>query len=260
METVTLRVSQIEPDRNQARKYFNEQALQELAESIAQYGVIEPIVVKPMGKGFYKIIAGERRWRASRIAQLREIPAIVKEDISDVDAFKISFAENLQRQSLTPIEEALGFVRMRDEFNMTQQEISNATGKSRPTVANIVRLLKLPKSVQAMLEDGRLSIAHAKSILSADFQYQELLAKRVVEEGLSVVQLESEIKKLSKGSPRKTKKRNSLYVETELSLTEWLNRPIRVRGSDSKGTITIEFYGQDDLKELLSSIENTLEM
>jgi ParB family chromosome partitioning protein len=254
-----LRISQIEPDRNQARKYFNEQALFELADSISQYGVIEPIVVKPMGNGFYKIIAGERRWRASRMAQLREIPAIVKEDISDLDAFKISFAENLQRQSLTPIEEALGFVRMRDEFFMTQQEISNATGKSRSTVANIVRLLKLPDAVQGMVADGSLSVAHAKLVLSVEGEYQEHFAKLAVDKALSVVQLESEIKKFTAKPKHRTRKSNSLYVETELSLMEILNRPIKIDGSESKGTITIEFYGEDDLKKLVSNIEYILE-
>jgi ParB family chromosome partitioning protein len=258
MQTVLLRVSQIEPDRNQARKYFNEQALFELAESISQYGIIEPIVVKPMENGFYKIIAGERRWRASRMAQLREIPAIVKDDISEVDAFKMSFAENLQRQSLTPIEEALGFVRMRDEFNMTQQEISNATGKSRSTVANVVRLLKLPQSVQNMVEDGSLSVAHAKLILSLDSEYQEQFARLTVEKSLSVVQLENEIKRFTSKPKHRTKKRNSIYVETELSLMELLNRPIKIDGSENKGTITIEFYGKDDLKKLISNIEDIL--
>ena len=143
METVILRVSQIEPDRKQPRKYFNEQSLYDLADSILQYGVIEPIIVTSMPNGFYKIVAGERRWRASRIAQLREIPAIVKDDISELDAFKISFSENLQRQSLTPIEEAMGFVRLKEEFNLTQDEISKATGRSRSSIANIIRLLKL---------------------------------------------------------------------------------------------------------------------
>lgn len=259
MQTIILRISQIEPDRNQARKYFNEQSLYELADSILQYGVIEPIVVKPIGNNFYRIIAGERRWRASRIAQLREIPAIVKEDISELDAFKISFTENLQRQSLTPIEEALGFVRMSEEFHLTQKEISKATGRSRSTVANIVRLLKLPKSVQSMVEDGSLSVAHAKQILSTDVENQEFFARRVVNEGLSVIQLESEIKKVNSKSKIRVKKCNKLYVETELSLMEMLNRPIKIDGSENKGTITIEFYGKDDLKSLISNIADSLE-
>lgn len=260
METVILRISQIEPDRNQPRKHFNEQSLYDLADSISQYGVIEPIIVKPMPNGFYKIIAGERRWRASRIAQLREIPAIIKDNISDLDAFKISFSENLQRQSLTPIEEALGFVRLKEEFNLTQEEISKSTGRSRSSIANIVRLLKLPSSVKSMVEDGKLSVAHAKQILSVEEKYQESLARQTVQEELSVKQLEYRVKRLKSTCKDDTfKKRDTYYIETELSLKDILNRPIKIDGSDKKGTITLEFYGKDDLKLLVNQLCNQLD-
>lgn len=259
METIILRISQIEPDRNQPRKYFDEKSLYDLADSILQYGVIEPIIVKPMVNGFFKIIAGERRWRASRIAQLREIPAIVKDDISDLDAFKISFSENLQRQSLTPIEEAMGFVRLKEEFNLTQEEISKSTGRSRSSIANIVRLLKLPTVVKNMLEDGSLSIAHAKQILSVDEKYQEELARRTIQDGLSVKQLETEVKKLRTVSKGYHKRRNTYYIETELSLKDILNRPIKIDGSDTKGTITLEFYGKEDLNNIVNLLANSLD-
>lgn len=260
METVTLRVSEVEPDRNQPRRYFDEQALHDLADSIAQHGVLEPIIVKPLSNGFYRIVAGERRWRASRIAQLREIPAIVRDDLSELDAFKVSFTENLQRQSLTPIEEALGFVRMQEEFNLTQEEVAKAVGRSRPSVANVVRLLKLPKSVQTMLEDGSLSVAHAKAILSAEVRHQEGLARLTVDEGLSVKQLEAEVKRLqSQASVSVPKRRNHFYVETELSLKELLNRPIKVDGTSKKGTVTVEFYGEDDLKSLVETLARLLD-
>ena len=260
METVILRVSQIEPDRKQPRKYFNEQSLYDLADSILQYGVIEPIIVTYMPNGFYKIVAGERRWRASRIAQLREIPAIVKDDISELDAFKISFSENLQRQSLTPIEEAMGFVRLKEEFNLTQDEISKATGRSRSSIANIIRLLKLPDSVKIMLEDGTLSIAHAKQILSVDEEYQEDLAKKTIELGLSVKQLEAEVKKLKSNPVERTPKRiDTYYTETEISLKDILNRPVKITGSNKKGTITLEFYGKDDLNSIANVLAKLLD-
>lgn len=259
METVILRISQIEPDRNQPRKYFNEESLYELADSIAQYGIIEPIIVKPMDNGFFKIIAGERRWRASRIAQLREIPAIVKENLSDLDSFKISFSENLQRQSLTPIEEALGFLRMQEEFHLTQEEISQSTGRSRSSVSNILRLLKLPDSVQNMIENGKLSVAHAKLILSVDESHQEQLANLTISKGLSVRQLEAEVKRLHNRMKYKIKQRNHLYVETELSLKDILNRPIKIDGSKDKGTLSIEFYGENDLKSLVNQLVNLLD-
>jgi ParB family chromosome partitioning protein len=228
-----------------------------LADSIAQCGVIEPIVVKPIGKGFYRIVAGERRWRASRIAQLSEVPVIIRDDLSELDTFQLSFTENLQRQSLTPIEEALGFQRMSEEFHLTQEEISKRTGRSRPSVANIVRLLKLPQSVQDMIADGSLPVAHAKLILSADAQYHERLAKLTVENGLSVKQLEYEINRLH--TQPKVRKRKRLYVETELSLRDILNRPIRIDGSNKKGTITLEFYGEDDLKTLANRLADLVD-
>lgn len=259
METVILRVSQIEPDRNQPRKYFDEESLYQLADSIMQYGIIEPIIVKPMDNGFFKIIAGERRWRASRIAQLREIPAIIKENLSDLDAFKISFSENLQRQSLTPIEEANGFLRMQQEFNLTQEEISKSTSRSRSSISNILRLLKLPKSIQDMLENGKLSVAHAKLLLSVDEYNQEKLANITISKGLSVRQLEEEIKRLKNQHKYVVKRRNHLYVETELSLKDVLNRPIKIDGSKDKGTLSIEFYGEDDLKLLVNQLVNLLD-
>ena len=251
MEIVMLRISQIEPDRNQPRKYFDEQLLLDLSSSIAEHGVIEPIIVKPLANDFYKIIAGERRWRASRMANLREIPAIIKENISDLDAFKISFNENLQRQSLTPIEEALGYVRLINEFHLTQNEVAQATGKGRTTITNSIRLLNLPKSVQDMVSTGKLSVGNAKVILSAERENQERLAEISVSNGLTVKQLDLEVKKLqSKPKEKRFSNVDKYFKEVELALIDALNRPVKISGTVNKGTIMLEFYGIEDLDTL----------
>lgn len=256
MEIIMLRISQIEPDRNQPRKYFDEQLLLDLSISIAEHGVIEPIIVKPLDNGFYKIIAGERRWRASRMANLREIPAIIKENISELEAFKISFNENLQRQSLTPIEEALGYVRLIDEFHLTQNEVAQATGKGRTTITNSIRLLNLPKSVQNMVSTGKLSVGNAKVILSAERENQEKLAEICVCNGLTVKQLDLEVKKLqSKPKEKRFSNMDKHFKEVELALIDTLNRPVKVSGTANRGTITLEFYGTKDLDNLVNLLD-----
>lgn len=258
MNVVILRVSQIEPDRLQPRKYFDPKALNDLADSILEYGVIEPIIVRPQSNGFYKIISGERRWRATRIANIKEIPAIIKGNISEVDAFKMAFAENLQRESLTPIEEALGFMHMINDLSMTQEEVSNAVKRSRSSIANIIRLLRLPQTVQDLISKGSLSVAHAKQILSVDSKYQEELAYKTVQEGLSVKALEREVKRINAlkkhTGAKPVQYKDTFYTETELSLKDILSRPVRIDGNGKKGTITLEFYGKEDLK----NISNTL--
>lgn len=260
MEVVNLRVSQIEPDRNQPRKYFDQNALIDLSTSIAENGIIEPIIVKPLSNGFYRIIAGERRWRASRMANLSEIPTIVMEDISELDAFKLSFNENLQRQNLTPIEEALGYVRLQQDFNLTQIEISKVTGRSRPSIANTIRLLKLSEPIQDMISSGDLSVAHAKLILSTEERHHMALAKMVINEGLSIKQLAFEIKKLQ-SIPRQqhTKGCNRYFKEIEISLCNAINRPVKVSGTEKNGTLSISFYGNDDLSTIANAISKILE-
>jgi ParB family chromosome partitioning protein len=260
MEVLSLRISQIEPDRNQPRKYFNESALVDLSISISENGVIEPIIVKPIGRGFYRIIAGERRWRASRMANLTEIPSIVMENISDLDAFKLSFNENLQRESLTPIEEALGYVKLIDEFGLTHDEVAQATGRARPTITNMIRLLNLEPKVQDMVAEGKLPVAHAKYILSADGQYQEQLAEMVVEQKLSIKQLDFEIKKLhSEPRPTRNKLCDSYFKEVELSLCNAINRPVKVTGTEKNGYISINFYSKDDLTNIANALAHALD-
>lgn len=258
MKIVNLRVSQIEPDKTQLRKYFDQSSLIDLSVSIAENGIIEPIVVKPIGNGFYKIIAGERRWRASRMANLCEIPTIIMEDISDLDAFKLSFSENLQRQSLTPIEEAIGYVKLQEDFGLTQLEIANTMGKSRSSVANSIRLLKLSQPIQDMISNGSLTVAHAKSILSTDEKYHEYLARLVVDNDLSLKQLNLEIKRL-KPKTKSINRCSKYFKEVEISLISTINRPVKISGTEKCGTISIQFYGKEDLNSLANDITKLLE-
>ncbi len=250
----TLRLSEVEPNRNQPRKAFKEEALIELADSISKHGVIQPLIVRKLENGRYQIIAGERRWRAARMAALSEIPVVVK-DLSDVEVMQIALIENLQREDLSVIEEAKGYKMLMDTYNFTQDEVSKAVGKSRSNVANVLRLLCLPKKVIDFLEEGSLSAGHARALLAlkkdADI---EKFADIVVNQGLSVREVEKMIQNVlnKKNSRCKTAaKRDTGFDEVELSLKECLGRKVKVVGNSAKkGVLQIEFYGKDDLFEL----------
>ena len=189
-----LRIMEIEPNRDQPRKDFDEKSLSELAESIEQHGVLQPLVVRPLTNGGYQLVAGERRWRAARIAGLTEVPVVIKE-LTDEEVIEIAMIENLQREDLNPLEEALGYRYMMDELNITQEQAAEKVGKSRPAVANAIRLLRLPDEVQEMVKNNLISPGHARALLG--FENQELIiqtAKRIVKEDLSVREVETLVK------------------------------------------------------------------
>ena len=253
--SVTLKIGDVEPNRNQPRKQFDEKALAELSQSIAEHGILQPIVVRPMPDFSYQIVAGERRWRAARMAGLTEVPVIIRE-LTDEQVMTLALIENLQREDLNPIEEAEGYRTLMDKYGLTQLEASEKVGKSRSDVANTLRLLDLPKPVLEMARNGEISKGHARALLSFDSPERvNEIAKEIVEKHLSVREVENLAKKkpTEKGE-RKTRRRDTLFDETELSLSRELGRKVKVQNGRGKGTLTIEFYGKDDLKELANLI------
>ena len=260
-ETVSLKISQIEPNRNQPRRSFDEEALQELAESIREHGVLQPILVRPQIYGDYQIVAGERRYRASRIAGLTEIPAIIRE-LSDSETMQIALIENLQRSDLSVLEEAKGYKTLIDEYGFSQEDVARTVGKSRSAVANTLRLLGLPEDVVPFLDDGRLSAGHARALLAIeDKKAIKQTAEKVAKEGLSVRETESLVKKINTSKPSKKKKTSvekpSLYTEVELSLSEHLGTKVSVNQNKAKGAgeLVIEFYNPEELFALANKIE-----
>lgn len=254
---VELNINELEPNRGQPRKEFSEEAMRELADSIAQHGVLQPLLVRPLLSGGYQIVAGERRWRASRMAGLTTVPALIRE-LTDSEVIQIALIENLQREDLKPLEEAQGYQALMEEFGFTQDEISKSVGKSRPAVTNALRLLNLPEAVRGMLARGDLSAGHARTLLSFKDEAAMLAAaKRVVAEGLSVRELEKMAKKANAEKPEavRSTRRIRYYDEAELALRDTLNRVVHVGGTKKKGVLTIEFYGEEDLKNLLSDLK-----
>ena len=260
-EIQTLKISQIEPNRSQQRRSFDEEALNELAESIREHGVLQPILVRPQIYGGYQIVAGERRYRASRLAGLSEIPAIVRE-LSDSETMQIALIENLQRRDLSPLEEAKGYKTLMDEYDFSQEEVARTVGKSRPAVANILRLLSLPEDVKPMLENGSLSAGHARAILSIeDEALATETAQKVVKEGLSVRETENLTRKL--GKAKKVKKKASspskppTFTEVELALSETMGTKVKVslRKDDIGGTLSVDFNTPAELFLLANKIE-----
>lgn len=254
---VELNINELEPNRGQPRKEFSEEAMRELADSIAQHGVLQPLLVRPLLSGGYQIVAGERRWRASRMAGLATVPALIRE-LTDSEVMQIALIENLQREDLKALEEAQGYQALMEEFGFTQDEISKSVGKSRPAVTNALRLLNLPEAVRGMLARGDLSAGHARTLLSFKDEAAMLAAaKRVVAEGLSVRELEKMAKKANAEKPEavRSTRRIRYYDEAELALRDTLNRVVHVGGTKKKGVLTIEFYGEDDLKNLLDELK-----
>ncbi len=253
-QAVKLNIMDIEPNKEQARKQFDEQALSELADSIAEHGVLQPLLVRPIIGGSYQLIAGERRWRASRLAGLTQVPVIIKE-LSDTEAAVISLIENLQREDLNPVEESLGFASLMKDFNLTQEEAAQKVGKSRPAVANALRLLKLPEKVLDMVRENKLSAGHARTLAAIEDEKTVIAtAKLIVEKGLSVREAEKLVKNLTaekKSKPAK-KTRNSFFDEVELSLNQSLGRKAKVvtKGNKESGTLELDFYDKDDLARI----------
>ena len=260
--TTYLQISEIEPNRNQPRREFDEEALSELAESIAQHGVLQPILVRPVGTEFYQIVAGERRWRASRMAGLREVPVVIRE-LTDNEVMEIALIENLQREDLSPVEEAKGYKALMDTYSMTQDDVAKSVGKSRSSVSNSFRILSLPETVIELIEKGNLTQGHAKALLSLKkIELIEKIAKMTVEKDLSVRELEKLCKKLNnekdikKVKVKKNKKRNPFFDEVEISLNEYLGRKVKVVNSTKhKGVLQIEFYNDEDLETIAKCLE-----
>lgn len=254
--TNVLPLSEIIPNKEQPRKTFDEGALQELADSITQHGVLQPLLVRPLPEGGYQLVAGERRWRASRLAGLKEVPVVVK-DLSDVETMEIAIIENLQREDLNPIEEAEGLQALIDRCGFTQDEVATSVGKSRPAIANSLRLLKLPPEVRDMTREGVISAGHARALLAFDNEamiYEA--AKQIVQQKLTVRDVERLAKMKEKNAPvvKHAKRRDAFYDEVELSLSEALGRKVRVLNGRGKGTLEIEFYSMEDLKDIANRL------
>ena len=253
--TVSLRIAEIEPNRSQPRHEFNEESLRELADSITIHGVLQPLLVRPLPDGGYQLVAGERRWRAARMAGLMEVPVIIRE-MSDSEAMEISMIENLQRENLNPVEEALGYQALQEEFGLTQEEISRTVGKSRPVIANSLRLLNLPDSIIEMLKDGRITTGHARALLGFNDKDEMIRVAELIEQNdLTVRDVEKAAKKFNAEDKSDDKpvvhSRNSFYDEVELALKEHLSRKVKViNGRDNSGVLEIEFYSEEDLGEL----------
>ena len=258
-EVVTLKISQVEPNRRQPRRSFDDESLEELAESIRQHGVLQPILVRPQIFGGYQIVAGERRYRASRLAGLTEIPAIIRE-LSDSETMQIALIENLQRSDLSPLEEAAGYRSLIDDFGMSQEDVARTVGKSRPAVANMLRLLSLPDDIKPMLEEGQISAGHARALLSIeDEKAMTAAAQKIADEKMSVREAEQLVKKLSadKPAPKAPKKKQpTIYKEAELTLEQELGTKVTVVPFNNKpgGTLCVEFYDPSELFKLTAKL------
>ena len=256
-----VKISSVEPNVNQPRKQFDEDALLELSESIKQYGVLQPLLVSDK-KDYYEIIAGERRWRAAKLAGLKEIPVIVKE-FSEQELVEISLIENIQREDLNPIEEAMAYKRLIDEFHLKQDEIAERVGKSRTAVTNAMRLLKLSEKVQQMLIDEMITAGHARAILSiADKEKQESIAMKIFDEKLSVRETEALVKRMLE--PPKTAKKSkfssaedAIYESLEEKMKSIMGTRVQIhRKKNDKGKIEIEYYSKDELERIIDLFES----
>ncbi len=252
---VTLRLTEIEPNRNQPRTNFDEEALSELAESIEKHGLIQPIVVRPTAGGVYQIVAGERRWRACRMAGLAEVPVIIKE-LDDQNYFEIALIENLQREDLNAVEEAQGYKTLVDTYGLTQEQVAESVGKSRSAVTNALRLLNLDEASLSALKGGEITAGHARALLAVDdldIRAQMLAAAKA---GASVRELEAIAKGKKETSQKpKTKPKNNFYNEVALSLKNELGRKVDIKSKGKgKGTITIEFYSDDELADFAKKL------
>lgn len=256
--SVTLKISEIEPNRSQPRKEFDEKTLSELAESISKHGLLQPLLVRPLPLGGYQIVAGERRYRACRMAGITEVPVIIRE-LGDTETMEIALIENLQREDLTPIEEALGYQVLIDEHGFSQEEVAQSVGKSRPAIANSLRLLKLPQSILDLVSDGKISAGHARALLTLeDEKLMQELAEEIIKKDLSVRQVEKICKQKPKPEKEETpEKKPSFYSMVELALNESLGRKIKVSKNKGKqgGILQIEFYSDEELTELSNKLK-----
>lgn len=256
---VTLPIDEIEPNRAQPRKTFDETALAELADSIRAHGVLQPLLVRPWADGSYRLVAGERRYRAARMAGLTEVPVTVRE-MTDEEESIFALIENLQREDLNAIEEAEGLRQLIDSFGLTQEQAATRVGKSRTAVTNALRLLNLPPTVSELVKDGKISMGHARALLSVEDEAELLrIADLITQSGISVRETERLCKRAGQAAKpveRRKKKRDPFYDEVELSLGETLGRKVKVYvGKGGSGTLEIEFFGTDDLKKLAADFD-----
>lgn len=255
-KTVTLPIEEIVPNRDQPRKQFDEEALADLSASIAQHGVLQPLLVRPMPDGSYQLVAGERRWRASRMAGLTEVPVVIRE-MAEQEAAELALIENLQREDLNPMEEAIGYRTLMENYGMTQEQAAQVVNKSRPAIANALRLLHLPQTVADMVADGSLSAGHARTVLAFDSEQAQIEAARAaVDKGLSVRDLERMAKAAKKqpSSHKQPARRAAFYDEAELALRESLGRQVRVAVGAKGGTLQIEFFDEEDLRSIANHL------
>lgn len=244
-----LRITEIEPNREQPRRQFDEASLAELADSIRQHGLLQPITVRPMANLGYQIVAGERRWRACRMAGLETVPVIIRE-MSDRECAEIAMIENLQREDLNPVEEAQGYRSLIDRFSMTQEQVAQAVGKSRPAVANALRLLALPEDMLALLGAGEITSGHARALLAIEDPSLRETAASMARGGATVRDLERLGRKKTAAAAKAETPSVPFYKEVELSLSQALGRKVRVTGSQGKGSLTVEFYSDEELSDM----------
>ena len=259
--SVTLPISQVEPGLNQPRKHFDEEALAELSESIRQHGVLQPLTVRRLASGYYQIIAGERRWRAARMAGLTEVPAMIIE-ADDRKVMELGLIENLQREDLNPMEEAAGYRALIQDYGLTQEEAARRVSKSRPAVANAMRLLALPQEVQWLIEQGNLSAGHGRALLSLPTaEAQIAFAEEIMGKGYSVRETEERVRRtLQEGDapapPKPEPDPHRIYFkEAERQLTAGLGRKVTISQGKKKGKIALEYYDQEDLEALMKALE-----
>lgn len=255
---VSLRIADITPNRGQPRRQFDEEPLRELAESIAQHGVLQPLLVRPLPDGGYQLVAGERRWRAARMAGLTEVPVVIRE-MTEREAAELALIENLQREDLNPMEEAEGYRTLMETYGLTQEEAARAVNKSRPAVTNALRLLHLPKEVGALVESGKLSAGHARAILSFETEEeQQAVARQVLDKQLSVRAVE-QLARAAHGKPQSARKAPPpatppFYEEVALALSGELGRRVKVVPGKQGGVLQLEFYNEADLQTLANRI------
>ncbi len=253
----TVKLDDLQPGKYQPRTRMDQASLEELARSLKAQGVMQPILARPLGKGRYEIIAGERRWRAAKLAGLREVPVVIRE-VPDSAALAMALIENIQRENLNPLEEATGIHRLINEFKMTHQEAAEAVGRSRAATTNLLRLLNLPQSVQALLYDGKIDMGHARALLALEGRRQEDLAKRVAERGLSVRETEKLVQDILNPKPKKSNKvktsRDILRFEEELS--EKFGTEVEIKpGKRGAGKLVISYASHEHLDDLLSKFK-----
>lgn len=253
-QSTELRLSQIVPNRDQPRKDFDDEELRQLSDSIAKHGLIQPILVRPLEDGSYQIVAGERRWRASRLAGLDKVPVVIRE-MDDRETMEVALIENLQREDLNPIEESLGYKQLMDTYGLTQEQVSSRVGKSRSAVANALRLLSLTEAETDAVKKGEISSGHARALLSIPYDDIRKEALQLAKGGASVRDIENISKQQKPGIQMKRPKiKNKLYVETEAALANTLGRKVKISGNGKNGTLQIEFFSDDDLFDIAGKL------